>query len=71
MFQDLLQAADPIQTPIVGEIISGTVISATPRMILVDLGGQFTGVIAGAHMTSSTEDASLLSTGDRVDSIVI
>lgn len=71
MFIELLKTAAPINTPIVGEIISGTVISATPKLILVDLGGQFTGVIAGTHMTSSTEDASALTTGDRVDSIVM
>jgi small subunit ribosomal protein S1 len=71
MFSELLKSAAPINTPKVGEIISGTVISSTPKLILVDLGGQFTGVIAGAHMTSSTEDASTLTTGDRVDSIVM
>ena len=70
-FKDLIAKADPIKTPVVGEIIAGTVISASQKMILVDLGGQFTGVIAGAHMTSSTEDASTLTTGDKVDSIVI
>jgi small subunit ribosomal protein S1 len=70
-FKDLIAKATPIKTPVVGEIIAGTVISANQKMILVDLGGQFTGVIAGAHMTSSTEDASGLASGDLVDSIVI
>ena len=46
MFSELLKSAAPINTPVVGEIISGTVISSTPKLILVDLGGQFTGVIA-------------------------
>ncbi len=70
-FADLLSKAEPIKTPMLGEIISGTVISANPKMILVDIGGQFTGVIAGTHMTSSTEDAGNLGPGDTVDSIVI
>lgn len=70
-FEALIASADPIKTPGLGEIINGTVISASPKMILVDIGGQFTGVIAGTHMYSSTEDASGLTTGDKVDSIVI
>ena len=70
-FADLLAKADPILTPQNGTIVSGTVISATPKMILVDIGGQFTGVIAGTHMTSSTEDTMNLQPGDIVDSIVI
>ena len=71
-FAGLLGASEPINTPISGTIVSGTVISANQKMIIVDIGnGQFTGVIAGTHMTSSTEDAGNLGPGDIVDSIVI
>lgn len=70
-FVDLLAKADPIQTPEVGTIVTGTVMSANQKMILVDLNGQFTGVIAGTHMHSSTEDAFDLKEGDKVDSIVL
>lgn len=62
LFGDLLAKADPIKTPVNGEIVSGIVVSANQKMIIVDIGnGQFTGVIAGTHMTSSTEDAGNLS----------
>jgi small subunit ribosomal protein S1 len=72
LFGDLLEKADPIKTPVNGEIVSGIVVSANQKMIIVDIGnGQFTGVIAGTHMTSSTEDAGNLSAGDIVDSIVL
>lgn len=40
-------------------------------MILVDLDGQFTGIITGAHMHSSTEDSSAVEPGARIESIVI
>lgn len=70
-FGVLLQASAPIQTPNMGELVSGTVISANQKMILVDLGGQFTGIISGSHMTSSTEDSSMIKAGDLVDAIVI
>lgn len=70
-FGALLQAAAPIKTPVLGEIVSGCVLSATQKMILVDLNGQFTGIISGSHMHSSTEDVSAVAPGDMVDAIVI
>lgn len=71
-FGTLLSEAPAIKSPALGEIISGKVIRSDAKMILVDLGdGQFTGVISGMHMHSSTEDASNLNAGDVVEAIVI
>lgn len=71
-FGTLLAAAPAIKSPALGEIIAGKVIRSDAKMILVDLGdGQFTGVISGMHMHSSTDDASALNAGDTVEAIVI
>ncbi len=71
VFSDLIGKADPIATLTVWSIISGTVISASQKMILVDIAGQFTGVIAWTHMHSSVDDGTILTPGDKVDSIVM
>ncbi len=71
-FGTLLASAPAIKSPTLGEIISGKVIRSDARMILVDLGeGQFTGVISGMHMHSSTDDTTGINPGDIVESIVI
>lgn len=71
-FGTLLSETPAIKSPALGEIIAGKVIRSDAKMILVDLGeGQFTGVISGMHMHSSTDDASALNAGDVVEAIVI
>ena len=37
LFSDLLAKADPIKTPVNGEIVSGIVVSANQKMIIVDI----------------------------------
>jgi ribosomal protein S1 len=66
-----LAASEPIKSFKVGEIVAGTAIVANQKMILVDLDGQFTGIITGAHMHSSTEDSTSIEPGARIESIVI
>lgn len=66
-----LKGSAPIKTPMMGEIVTGAVISATQKMILVDINGQFTGIISGAHMHSSTDNTTDIKPGDMVDAIVI
>ncbi len=66
-----LAGAAPIQSFQLGTIVTGTAIVANQKMILVDLDGQFTGIITGSHMTSSTEDTSSIQPGSRIESIVI
>jgi len=66
-----LASAEPIKSFNVGEVVSGTVIVADQKMILIDLDGQFTGIITGNHMQSSTEDAGTIKAGDKIESIII
>ena len=66
-----LQTAPAIQSFNVGDIVAGSVVVANQKMILVDLDGQFTGIITGSHMHSSTEDTSDIQPGTRIESIII
>ena len=66
-----LAAAAPIQSFHIGEVVAGTAIVANQKMILVDLDGQFTGIITGTHMHSSTEDSTAIAPGTRIESIII
>jgi small subunit ribosomal protein S1 len=66
-----LAASTPILSFQIGEIVAGTAIVANQKMILVDLDGQFTGIITGTHMHSSTEDSTTIAPGDRIESIII
>lgn len=66
-----LATATPIQSYNVGDVVAGTVVVSNQKMILVDLEGQFTGIITGNHMTSSTEDTSTILPGSRIESIII
>ncbi len=66
-----LAAAAPIQSFHIGEVVAGTAIVANQKMILVDLDGQFTGIITGTHMHSSTEDSTTIEPGARIESIII
>ena len=66
-----LAGAAPIQSYTLGKVVAGTVVVSNRQMILVDLEGQFTGIITGNHMQSSTEDAADIGPGDRIESIII
>ncbi len=70
-FSQDLAAVAPIKSFEIGELVVGTAVVANQKMILVDLDGQFTGIITGAHMQSSTEDSSAIVPGTRIESIVI
>jgi small subunit ribosomal protein S1 len=66
-----LATAEAIHCYNLGQVVWGTVVVSNQKMILVDLEGQFTGIITGNHMTSSTEDTTEIKPGDRIESIVI
>lgn len=70
-FSKDLATAPAVQSYKVGEVVVGSVVVSNQKMILVDLEGQFTGIITGNHMQSSTEDASMIQPGDRIESIII
>ena len=70
-FWEILKSAAPIISPKIGEVVAWKVLSVSPKMILVDLNSQFTGIIAWSDMHSSIEDVSTIKVGDMVESIVI
>lgn len=70
-FWEILKNAAPIISPKLGEVVAWKVLSISPKMILVDLNNQFTGIIAWSDMHSSIEDVSNVKVGDMVESIVI
>lgn len=70
-FAKILQDADPIHSYDVGEVVTGTVLVSDQKMILIDLDGQFTGIITGNDMQSSTEDTGTIAPGDKIESIII
>lgn len=70
-FSTLLAWEKPIQSYNYNQVVNGTVILANPKMILVDLEWQFTGIITGPDMTSSTSDMNELAPWDLIEAIVI
>ncbi len=70
-FSQILKDADPIHSYDVGEVVTGTVLVSDQKMILVDLDGQFTGIITGNDMQSSTENTDTIAPGDKIESIII
>jgi small subunit ribosomal protein S1 len=70
-FGEVLKTAPAIVAPNLGEIVSGTVIVSNQKSILVNINDQFTGIISGSHMYSSTGEGKNLSPGDVVEAIVI
>lgn len=70
-FWEILKNAAPIISPQLGEVVVWKVLSISPKMILVDLNSQFTGIIAWSDMHSSIEDVTNVKVGDMVESIVI
>ncbi|MBS9783958.1 S1 RNA-binding domain-containing protein [Candidatus Gracilibacteria bacterium] len=68
--KDLAQV-DPVHSYDIGEVVTGTVLVSDQKMILVDLDGQFTGIITGNDMQSSTEDTGAINPGDKIESIII
>ncbi|EKE28733.1 MAG: RNA binding S1 protein [uncultured bacterium (gcode 4)] len=70
-FWEILKNAAPIISPKLGEIVVWRVLSVSPKMILVDLNNQFTGIIAGSDMHSSIDDISTINVWDQVESFVI
>ncbi|MDD2486952.1 MAG: S1 RNA-binding domain-containing protein [Candidatus Gracilibacteria bacterium] len=70
-FGVVFKEMNPIITPKIGDIVTGIVLHANSKMILVDLNGQFTGIITGADLNSSIDDVSKIGIGDMVESMVI
>ena len=70
-FGNLLNDSPEIVSLQLEDIIVGTIAYVSNKIILVNIQDQFTGIISGAHLQSSTEDTSNLKVGDTVESMVI
>jgi small subunit ribosomal protein S1 len=70
-FSAIAATMEPIKRIAIGDVVQGTALFATPKMILVDLAGQFTGIISGSHLHSSIEDVSEIGVGSTIEAIVI
>ncbi len=70
-FAELLKDEKPIASYDYNQVVTGTVVLANAKMILVDLDGHFTGIITGPDMYASTSDTTDLNPGDKIEAIVI
>jgi ribosomal protein S1 len=70
VFEELFQEAAQINYPKTGDLIEGTVLSVEGRVIIVDVNGQFTGIVSGKELGSSV-DLNSVKAGDKVEAIVL
>lgn len=70
VFEELFEKAPQINYPKTGELITGSVLSVEGRVILVDVNGQFTGIVSGREIGSGV-DINTLNAGDQVEAIVL
>ena len=69
-FQELLKK-DEMEVPQVGDIVKGTVISASRNEVRVDINGVMVGVVRGPQMFEESDEYSDLSPGDEVEATVV
>src|SRR6056297_4345877 len=69
-FTKLLEK-DKIEVPAVGDIVTGTVISASKSEVKLDINGVLVGVVRGPQLYDELEEYSNLKPGDTVDATVI
>ena len=69
-FQKLLDA-DNAKIPQAGEIIKGTVISASKAEVKLDIDGIATGVVRGRELYFEAEEYANLKPGDEVEATII
>lgn len=70
-FWEIFKEMNPIISPKNWDIVTWIVLHANSKMILVDLNGQFTWIIAWADLNSSIDDVSKIWIWDMVESMVI
>src|SRR6056297_1554565 len=69
-FTKLLEK-DKIEVPAVGDIVTGTVISASKSEVKLDINGVLVGVVRGPQLYDELEEYSNLKPGDTVDATVM
>ena len=67
----LLQEGDYLKFPQLGELIKGTVISASRREVRLDIAGLTTGIIRGRELFNESDEYTNLQEGDEVEATVI
>lgn len=67
----LLDKADELQIPKIGDLVSGTVISISKNEIYLDLSGVTTGIIRGREIYDESDESSNLKPGDKATATVI
>lgn len=70
VFGELFEETPKISYPKPGELISGTVLAVEGRVIIVDVNGQFTGIISGREI-GSTVDFSSIKVWDSLETVVL
>jgi ribosomal protein S1 len=70
LFEELLEKSPEIKYPKINEIVSGTVIKVEKKNILVDLNGQFTGLVIGREL-GNTVDLSAIKPGQAIDVMIL
>jgi len=68
---DQLLEKDAIDVPRIGDIVKGTVLSASKAEVRLDIGGIFTGVVRGQELYEGVEEYSNLKPGDEIEATVI
>jgi len=68
-FQTLLDE-NPIKVPKVGDIVTGTVVSASKAEVKLDIDGFMTGVVRGRELYNEAEEYSSLKPGDTTEATV-
>ena len=70
-FKKLLEDKQYFNLPKVGDLVKGTIISASKNEVHIDMGGTFTGLVRGKECYSESEEYRNLKPGDEVEATVL
>lgn len=70
-FEKLLDSDMSIHVPQVGEIITGTVVSASKAEVRLDINGTFIGVVRGRELYDESPEYASLKPGDEIEATVV
>jgi small subunit ribosomal protein S1 len=57
--------------PAVGDIVKGTIVNASKKEVLLDIGGYATGIIRGKELYTESDEFSLMKPGSEVEATVL
>ena len=70
VFADLLEK-DGVKVPQVGDVVKGTVVTASKSEVILDIDGVLMGVVRGPELYVEVEEYSHLKPGDQIEAAVI